>query len=427
MEKSYYSAGVAVIVNNFLASFSHCLGLYADALAGVRFDQTSEVNSLITKTINSSTFMVLGGDFNENGFGKNNNSRRIERTIDYIFVSRNLASAVVYYVIGFVSGFFDTDHKTVIMSIGLDGFLDGHLNSLHKQANKDYWKFNIKDADSTKWAKFKDCVASKLLLAEDKLSDAEAYGKMDAIWVILKKCSRNRHSSRFFGLEMLAAKIVKKFNFDDANGIDCLMKTWSTLNKAKANAFTNLILLDNCLISILKHLSLVRKSYKKSKMHELRLAEEASIRKVVLDHLVVDDKLVVELIKIKSNMDRIMKTLPNLWACQYMSLNYVKNNTFSEVMHPIGLSKLLLVIGGLPDRKTAGLSGIPNELWKHGSNTVVGCLLRLLNVCLNKRAWVLIIPKPYNWNGVLTNTHPIALIEISRKILSKVLSDHCYS
>ncbi|KAG9297126.1 hypothetical protein G9A89_019407 [Geosiphon pyriformis] len=34
------------------------------------------------------------------------------------------------------------------------------------------------------------------------------------------------------------------------------------------------------------------------------------------------------------------------------------------------------------------------------------------------------IPKPYDWDGVLTNTRPIALIETARKILSKILSDH---
>ncbi|KAG9301100.1 hypothetical protein G9A89_012483 [Geosiphon pyriformis] len=34
------------------------------------------------------------------------------------------------------------------------------------------------------------------------------------------------------------------------------------------------------------------------------------------------------------------------------------------------------------------------------------------------------IPKPYDWDGILTNTYPIALIETPRKILFKILSDH---
>ncbi|KAG9287393.1 hypothetical protein G9A89_023765 [Geosiphon pyriformis] len=379
MEKSYLGASVAVIINNFLACYIFkveeiprrvilmqllfkdklsitVLGLYAGASAGVR----------------------------------------------------NLASAVVGYVIGSISGFFDTDHKAVTVSIGLSGLLDGYLNSLHKQTNKNHWKFNIKDADGTKWAKFRNCAASKLLLAEDKLSDAEAYGKIDDI-----------QFSRFFGLEILAAKIVKKFNFGNAVGVDCLIKTWSILDKANVYAITNLVLLDNHLVSIFKHLFLVRKSYRKFKIHESRLAEEMSIRKMiekqiekfcsdkmVLNHLMVNDKLVMEPTKVKF----MPLVLPNLWVCQYAPLDYVRNNTFSGVMHSIGLSKLVLVIGGLPNGKATGLFGILNKLWKHSSDTVVGCLLRLLNMCLNM--------------SVFTNTCSIALIETPRKIFSKVLSNH---
>ncbi|KAG9305787.1 hypothetical protein G9A89_001075 [Geosiphon pyriformis] len=40
-----------------------------------------------------------------------------------------------------------------------------------------------------------------------------------------------------------------------------------------------------------------------------------------------------------------------------------------------------------------------------------------------REAWVLMISKSYEWEGVLTNTHPIALIETARKVLSKILSD----
>ncbi|KAG9305881.1 hypothetical protein G9A89_016533 [Geosiphon pyriformis] len=95
------------------------------------------------------------------------------------------------------------------------------------------------------------------------------------------------------------------------------------------------------------------------------------------------------------------------------------------------MGKLLLVVGGLPDGKAAGLSGIPNELWKHGGERVTECFLVLLNKCLFvsavlvlwRRAWVSMIPKSYDWDGVLMNTCLIVLIETARKILSKILSD----
>ncbi|KAG9284008.1 hypothetical protein G9A89_005337 [Geosiphon pyriformis] len=61
--------------------------------------------------------------------------------------------------------------------------------------------------------------------------------------------------------------------------------------------------------------------------------------------------------------------------------------------------------------KTAGLSGITNELWKYCDKSVLDMLLVLLNFCLDCES------------GVLTNTCPIALIETTRKVFFKILSD----
>ncbi|KAG9298621.1 hypothetical protein G9A89_012689 [Geosiphon pyriformis] len=94
------------------------------------FDQALEVNSLIAKAVNSSTFVVLGGNFNENGFGKN---------MSFKFC----------------------------MDLGLvNSFASYQL------------KFKIKDADSSKWAKFRDYSSAKLLIIAGKFSDAEFCGKL---------------------------------------------------------------------------------------------------------------------------------------------------------------------------------------------------------------------------------------------------------
>ncbi|KAG9284906.1 hypothetical protein G9A89_006284 [Geosiphon pyriformis] len=93
LDKGFLNTGVAIIINNSLAChvskvekiFSHLvfvwllfksklsvvfLGLYVDASAETRFDQACKINSLIAKTANSSMFMVLDTDFNENGYKK---------------------------------------------------------------------------------------------------------------------------------------------------------------------------------------------------------------------------------------------------------------------------------------------------------------------------------------------------------------------
>ncbi|KAG9304125.1 hypothetical protein G9A89_019687 [Geosiphon pyriformis] len=435
------------------------LGLYADASSGARFGQASEVNSLIAKTVNSSNFVILDGDFNENESGKSasfkfclslglvnsfvghyladshtwSNLRGIGKTIDYIFVSGNLSSAVASHQVVSVSDFFNTNHRAVVVS-----------------------KFKIKNADCAGWAKFKDLCLAKLLSLGEVFSGAEMRGDVNAMWAVLVRtvvdsanatfsrhwfsefeCLRNKHSSRFFG---------------NLLGTNCLVSKWSTLDNAKVHAFKDLVGLRVKSDIVIRHLSLVRRNYRRLKIFESRLAEEASVRKaiekhidnfysdkdsmirsvlekpfhkVVLDHLIVDDNLVLLPEEVKLSVDKIMEGWTRKCSVQ-------SDDAFSGVMSATSMGELLSVVGGLPDGKAAGLSGILNELWKHGSEVVLGCLLALFNKCLSvgvvpvlwKKAWVSMIPKSYDWDGVLTNTWPIALIETARKILFKVLSNH---
>ncbi|KAG9299249.1 hypothetical protein G9A89_013897 [Geosiphon pyriformis] len=126
------------------------LGIYAGASASVCFGQAFAVNSMITSTINSSSFVILSGDFNEldtkkstslrkcvdlglvNSFKGHSlasspmwsNSRGVKKVIDYIFVSENLVFALMKWDIGMVLEFFNTDHKMISVSIGLGGLFD---------------------------------------------------------------------------------------------------------------------------------------------------------------------------------------------------------------------------------------------------------------------------------------------------------------
>ncbi|KAG9290068.1 hypothetical protein G9A89_010374 [Geosiphon pyriformis] len=422
LDKDFLGAGVAIILNNSLAYYvvkieeipSHLisiwllfkgklsitiLGLYAGASAETRFGQSSVINFFITKTVNSSIFVVLNRDFNENRSRKNasfkfcselglvnafsghslinastwGNLRGAMKVIDYIFVNRSLLSAVAGDKIISVLNFFDTNHNAVM-------------------------KFNIKDADNAKWLCYKDCSSARLLGVKNRFFATAVNNNLNSMWSVLEEL---------------------------------------TLDANKALVVTCMVQAGEKQMDILKHLSLVKRKYKKSKIYKLKLAKKASIRntiekcmekfcldkdgmiksvlncsfhKVVLDYLVIDDELVLEPKKVMSDVDKIMEgwmrkclmlpVLPDLWTCQYVPLGYVKDDVFSGVIFAINMSKLVLVIGSLPDGKTAGLLDIPNELWKHGSK------------------------KPYNWNGVLMNTQPIALIETARKILSKILFDH---
>ncbi|KAG9304509.1 hypothetical protein G9A89_020073 [Geosiphon pyriformis] len=445
LDKGFLGAEVAIILNNFLTRHVVKIEEVLGHLISIRLLfksklSSSVINSFIVKAVNSSIFTVLSGDFNENKSKKSanfkfcseldlvnafSNLRGAMKVIDYIFVSGCLLLAMVGHKIISVSDFFDTDYNAVVMSIDLGGFLD---------ANRNCWKFKIKDADEAKWLHYKNCSSARLLGVKNRFSATIAINNLDSMWSVLERMM----SSKFLGLELLVVKIVKRLSLANIIGFNNLVKKWSTLDANKALVVTSIIQAGKKQMVILKHLSLVKREYRKSKMYKSKLVEEVSIRnvikkcmekfcldkdsiirsvldcpfhKVVLDHLVKDDKLVLKPEKIKLSVDKIMESwtrkhlvfpvLSDLWAHQYTLLDYVRDNTFSGVICAINMSKLVLVIGNLPDGKATSLSGIPNELWKHGSKEILRCLLVLLNTCLT-----------------------VALIKTARKILSKILSDH---
>ncbi|KAG9302270.1 hypothetical protein G9A89_008761 [Geosiphon pyriformis] len=199
VNSGYLGLGIAIIMNNFLASHMYkvsevsgqilsvkllfknklsvmILGLYTGASLVVWFSQAGDVNFLIAKTVNESSFMILGSDFNEDDSRKCTsfkkcfdlglvnalarslfnkiltwcNSCGIAKTIDYMFIFLNLVNAMVDYNMVSVKNYFDTNHVAISVSVDLSGLLDVQLSLLYKQANKNHWKFDIKNADKGK-------------------------------------------------------------------------------------------------------------------------------------------------------------------------------------------------------------------------------------------------------------------------------------
>ncbi|KAG9287191.1 hypothetical protein G9A89_001599 [Geosiphon pyriformis] len=436
------------------------IGLYMCAFGCDRFVQASVVNFFIVNAVNKSSFVVLDGDFNEDNFVKDaslrkclglglNNSRGVSKVLDYIFVSNSLASAVVHHEVDSVSEFFDTDHLAVSILVGFGGLLDFHLNSLHKHTNKNCWKFKIKNADVKKWALFKDFSGSALL---GSLAKFEVFSKY---WFSEFNCARNRHFSKFFRLELLVVKLLRMLKLDNASGFNHFVDAWFVVDPTEASLVHGMIDNGVCNSILVGHLSKIHKYYRKFKYFESEVAKGLVIRdaidkcmekfstdkggiiksilewpfhKVVLDYLVVDDSLILEPDEVKLKVDDIIvnwtrkknafSVLSGPWAQQYAPLDYVNNSAFSLVICDISMSEMSLVINNLPDGKAASLFGIPNELWKHADALVLECLLALLNYCLYfgdililwKKTWVSMIPKPYDWDG----------------ILSKILSDRIF-
>ncbi|KAG9291688.1 hypothetical protein G9A89_022107 [Geosiphon pyriformis] len=486
LDSGYMGSGVAIIMDSSLAKHV-CKVLEVPSWLLL----ADEINSLITRAVNESFFVVLGGDFNENrshkcasfkkcfdlGLGNSLsggslaklptwcNSHDIAKTIDYVFLSSNLANVIIDHDMLNVDDFFDTDHKAVSVSVHLDGLLDTRLSSICKQANKDCWKFNVKDANELKWAEFRNGTAANAFMFSDKFDIIRKIMILSAGGTFKKKWFKgfdsvfNKVFSRFHKLKLLVSKLVKASRLIFGDDFALLLDTWDRLDSVGTLSVKSLFLLVSGFDSICSKLAKAKKSYCSSKILEFKHAEESHIRwaieskmesfeldkgytirsvlehpfcKVVLDHLVVNDELVLEPELIKSKVDRIMEgwtkkwlvvlDFSDDWKCQFWPLNYVFDDAFSGVMNSISFDKMFSVISSLPNEKTAGFS-------------VLDMPLVFLNFCLVcelvsgpwRKAWVLMIPKPYEWEGVLMNTHSIALIKTAHKILSKILSDRIFS
>ncbi|KAG9302304.1 hypothetical protein G9A89_008795 [Geosiphon pyriformis] len=341
--------------------FVSILELYAGAFLAVHFFQAGNINSLIAKTVNELFFVILGGNFNENGSCKCVSFKKClnlglssEKTINYTFVSSNLVNVVVNHSIIDVSKHFNTNYQAIFVSIDLSGFLDVLV------------------------IQNETILAANTAMLSNKFVVSVKFADLGAMWNVVHKTmtlSVNEifrkiwsKSSRFHKLELLVFKLVKAF---------CLAS--NRLDTASALAVKFLFFLGSNFNTI--HLALVktRKFYCSSKMLKSKHAKKSCIKtavnkkienfeldkgyiirsvlehlfhKIVLNHLVVDDELVLE---------------PDL------PLDYVFDGVFSDIMCLIGFDEMFAVVLNLPDGKAASLSGISNELWKHCDKIFLAC------------------------------------------------------
>ncbi|KAG9289984.1 hypothetical protein G9A89_010290 [Geosiphon pyriformis] len=429
LDFGYVGAGVVIVMNRFLARHVYkisevpgcllcirllfknkllvsILGLYTGASLTTQFFQADEINSLIVRAINESSFVILGDNFNEDGshkctsfkkchdlglinslggssFAKTptwSNSWGVVKTIDYVFVSSNLVNAIIQCNVFVVSEHFDIDHKAVSVSLSLGEFAAS---------------VKFLDLDAI-W-----CVVRKIMtLLANKIFKKRLFKGFDEIFT--------KNSLKFHKLELLVFRIVKALRKEDAGNFVYLIECWSFVDNVKSSVVQDLVNSGAGSDRICSALFSAKKSYHAFKLTESLKAKEANIRsaidkrmesfkvnkghmirsvlkhlfrKVVLNHLVVNDDLILEPDLVKSKHH------------QYQPLEYVFDEVFSDVICSIGFDEFFGVVSDLPDSKAADLS-MPGS-WKEKS--------------------------------VLTNTCPIALIKMARKIFFKIFFDKIFS
>ncbi|KAG9300564.1 hypothetical protein G9A89_000434 [Geosiphon pyriformis] len=376
IDSGYLDSGVAVIMDNSLTRhvckvfeisdwlfsikllfknklFVSILGLYASASSIVHFSQAGEINSLIAKAVNKSFFIILSGNFNENSShrcasykkcldldlinflgGDSCNFCGVTRMIDFLFISSNLVNLIVSCDITDVMDYFDTDYKTIAIS-----------------------KFDVKNANVAKWCEFKDIMTANTTMFLDEFVKAVAFLDLYTI---------------FHKLELLVSKLVKASRLVSSKNFASLLETWDKLDNG----------------GTVKRIE----NFELDKGYIIRSMLECFFHKVVLDHLVVNNELVLEPELVKSKVDTIIEDwtrrhqvvndIANNWSHQYQLLEYIFDSAFFGVMCLIGFDELYGMVFNLPDGKAASLSDISNKLWKHCDKSVFNLLLVLLNSCL---------------------------------------------
>ncbi|KAG9291704.1 hypothetical protein G9A89_022123 [Geosiphon pyriformis] len=162
---------------------------------------------MIAKAVNKLFFVILDSNFNENSSHKCasfkkcldlglvnflsecshvkiptwTNSHGVAKIINFLFISSNLVNAVISQNVFNVGEFFDTDHQTVSVSVSLDGLLNIQLNFFHKQANRNYWKFNFKGANEAKWKDFGNAILANALMFLDEFTTAVRFSNLNAM------------------------------------------------------------------------------------------------------------------------------------------------------------------------------------------------------------------------------------------------------
>ncbi|KAG9305764.1 hypothetical protein G9A89_022147 [Geosiphon pyriformis] len=360
------------------------LGFYASASLSVQFSQAGEINSMITKAVNEFSFVVLGDNFNENSSYKCASFKKcldlglinsfcesffvktltwanfygVAKMINFLFIFLNLVNAVMDYNVCGVGKFFDTNHWAVSVSVGL--VKNGTLTNAGMFSNKFVTAVKLLDLDAI-W----DVLHRIMTLSANEIFKKKWFKDFDSVFT--------KVFSRCYRLELLVLKIIKvsckgssiSFDFIDSGAnsnhvhfaLSGIRKLYHAFKLAESLAAKE----ANIKSAINRRI----KSFKMNKNHTIRSVLEHSFYKMVLDHLVVNDGLILEPNSVKSKVDIIMEgwtrkhsvvaNISDTWFHQYWPLDYVFDKTFSGVMHSVEFSELLNIISNLPNGKAAGL------------------------------------------------------------------------
>src|SRR5438552_13477030 len=135
--------------------------------------------------------------------------------------------------------------------------------------------------------------------------------------------------------------------------------------------------------------------------------------------------------KQESNFDLLSED----WKKEYQPSIGVKKEWFRELIEPVIEEELNTTLKDLPNGKASGISNIKYEMLKKLRGEAKKALRKFFSLCLDKGtsppSWktstIFPIPKAKDWKCNLINTRPIILLETSRKLLIKILTNRFFT
>jgi hypothetical protein len=119
------------------------------------------------------------------------------------------------------------------------------------------------------------------------------------------------------------------------------------------------------------------------------------------------------------------------WKTEYEPKQNINTNWYNSILHSITTEEVIQTIQQLPNNKACGPSGISYEMLKHIGTDMISALTALLNRCITtqripkqwKNSRIYPISKKPQFDGNLNNTRPISLIEHTKKLYTKILTN----
>jgi hypothetical protein len=119
------------------------------------------------------------------------------------------------------------------------------------------------------------------------------------------------------------------------------------------------------------------------------------------------------------------------WYNEYQPIPHIQTTWYNSILEDISIDEIIQTIKQLPNNKACGPSGISYEMIKHLEIDMICALTALLNRCLQThkipKQWkcsrIYPISKKTTFNGDLNNTRPISLIEHTKKLYTKIITN----